>query len=585
MLPIAMLPIVFIGVISYVVSVNIMIDSTSNGTKNLQIQTTQTINYALQQVEVLMNAPLLSKQFMDTARTLIKVHSTDTSQSSEDMYRFLTQTLYDKPFIKGAFFLSLQGHTFGKSEIHTYTNTQLKQIRESTWGNRIEASKGTIQWDVSTQSHRLWDIPPGHIIVSRLLLDTYTLEPLGMYVILVSMNIISDQYKNLQFYNNSKFLVVSTEGMVISDSSNLWNNQHITSEPWYQNLTNRESNHIVAGVKGKQMLIIGTKIANTGWNLVSLIPYDELRKQATPIRTSTVVIVGISLMTILVFSLKYSTTIIRPVYQLITSMRKIESGQFTPIADVDSYTEITILARNYNSMVAYIQNLLQDVYESKIINQQIELRAVRSELKALQAQINPHFIYNTLECINLMAKSNGQQSISRMILSLAKILRINVNKGMEVIPIESELGMIAEYMFIQQCVYQDNIQFHVAVPDNVRKHPIVRFTLQPLIENSIRHGFADAEYKGVIGLCGCCEQDRIRLELTDNGVGMPESQLRQLNDQLQNIHIEESQPPAGYGILNVNSRIKLCFGNAYGLHYENIAPHGLKVFIDLPNKQ
>jgi two-component system sensor histidine kinase YesM len=577
-LPMVMIPILIVGVVSYLISLQIIINNATQGTKDLQIQTTQSIDYAIKQIEDMMDSPLYSDEFMDTVRNLQKDY---TSQSSRKMHSFLSQVYYAKKFIKGAMFLTLDGHFYSISEDQTITNIRLKEILKSQWAQRIMQKVGQVEWDITEKTADLWNLPPGYIICSRLIRDTNTLEPMGFYVIILKPEILSNQYQNLSFVNNSQLLVLSDKGKVISDSKNLLNNTYVTSESWYLNLLQNVEGSFDTNIKGEKTLIFSTKIKKTGWKLVSLISYHQLTKGADKIKNISIIVVLTSMIVTFLFSLRYTSNIIHPVYRLIECMRRVKDGKFAQITNVDSYNEIIILVDNYNLMVRHIQKLLKDVYEVQITKQQLEIKSVRSDLKALQAQINPHFIYNTLECINVMAKRNGQQEMSRMILSLAKILHINLSNGDEVIAIRNELELIKEYMFIQKSIYQDSFQFDVNIPSNLQDYLIVKFTLQPLLENIIQHGFPDVDYKGVISLKVYEEAHALKLELVDNGMGMSEDRMEQLNQQLKFIYTEDFRPSIGYGILNVNSRIKLYFGETYGLYYENIPSGGLKVSISL----
>jgi two-component system sensor histidine kinase YesM len=197
----------------------------------------------------------------------------------------------------------------------------------------------------------------------------------------------------------------------------------------------------------------------------------------------------------------------------------------------------------------------------------------------LQSQIQPHFLYNTLDCIHWQAKAEGNEEISVLVKALAQYYRLCLSKGKDVIRIEQEMEHVKNYLIIQNIRYDNIIECEINIDDNCRASLIPKITLQPLVENSIYHGIKVKEgKKGVIKITCQKKGDEVIITVEDNGTGMTEEQINEMNQS-----ISQYDKDFGYGIQNVNKRIEILFGREYGLHYEKNNLGGVTVVIHLPN--
>lgn len=234
-------------------------------------------------------------------------------------------------------------------------------------------------------------------------------------------------------------------------------------------------------------------------------------------------------------------------------------------------TEFNEMARSFNIMVKNVDHLMQKIKEEQIQMQKMEL-------SALQAQIKPHFLYNTLECIHMQAVLDGNREISRLVLALASYYRLCLSRGQDVVTLKQELKHIENYLIIQNVRYRDIIHLHQEIPQEYQEIPILKMTLQPLIENCIYHGIKVKEGNtGDIFLTIRREGRCAVLSVSDNGAGMEEDEIDKLN---QSIQIPEAQN--GYGVRNVNQRIKIYFGEEYGLFYKKSKEQGVTAEIRIP---
>ena len=276
----------------------------------------------------------------------------------------------------------------------------------------------------------------------------------------------------------------------------------------------------------------------------------------------------------LLFSRFMARSITLPIQKLRDSMEKVQEGDFS-ISDVvvDSDNEIGSLTKSFDVMTHRIQELMeQNVYEQE--------QKRKSELKALQSQINPHFLYNTLESITWMVEANRNTDAVFMISELAKLLRISLSKGRTVIRIADEIQHSTSYMNIQKVRYKERFATEFIIDEEINDYCTVKLIVQPILENAIYYGVGnmDEDDGGKITVRGEKKGDDIYISVEDNGMGMTEEVAR-------NILVDNNKVPkhgSGVGVINVHSRIKLMFGSEYGLKVYSEPDEGTKVVIHIP---
>ena len=268
-----------------------------------------------------------------------------------------------------------------------------------------------------------------------------------------------------------------------------------------------------------------------------------------------------------------SKTITDPIYRLANTMDNYTGGENIELT-IPSNNEIGVLYRSFNRMINTIHNLILDVntlYEKQKI----------SELKALQAQINPHFLYNTLDSINWMAKKYKANDISLLATSLGNFFRRSLNHGRDFTTIKNELEQIKSYVYIQKVRFKDTFDLYISVDDDILTYSIVKLTLQPLVENCIIHGFEDIDYKGIIEITGYRKENKIILQVIDNGCG---TDTEKLNKQVQR-EFNPQEPIEKYGLHTVNQRIKLYFNQTCGLYFETNEDGGVTATVTIEVKE
>jgi two-component system sensor histidine kinase YesM len=243
----------------------------------------------------------------------------------------------------------------------------------------------------------------------------------------------------------------------------------------------------------------------------------------------------------------------------------------------DNVDEITELGMSFNIMIGKIKELL----DSKIQEQE---NLKKAELRALQAQINPHFLYNTLDTIIWMAESKKTDQVVKIVSALSKFFRISLSKGMDWITIGEEVERIRSYLIIQKMRYRDILDFNIEVDKEVTEHTILKLILQPLVENALYHGIKNKRKGGTINVRARMKgENEILLEVEDDGIGFTPEKLAQLRSELEDdsgsIKLE-----SGFGLDNVNKRIKLYYGKPYGLSVQSQYASGTCVTLVIPAK-
>ena len=275
---------------------------------------------------------------------------------------------------------------------------------------------------------------------------------------------------------------------------------------------------------------------------------------------------------ILFFSYYIPLSITRPIRKLSEVTDQVAKGDLSVRFDARSGVEVNRLSDSLNTMIDKINELLEQV-----TTEQIRLR--KAEFELLQTQINPHFLYNTLDTIIWLAEAGKQREVVGMVGSLSEFFRASLNQGKDIISIREELQHVKSYLEIQQVRYQDILKYEIQVPGELDKYLIPKITIQPIVENALYHGIKNKRGLGRIRVSGKEEEGGFAIQVEDNGIGINEERLRQVRDKIQYRTPAENDI---YGLYNVNERIRLNFGEKFGISIESVYGEGTVVSIHLP---
>lgn len=338
-----------------------------------------------------------------------------------------------------------------------------------------------------------------------------------------------------------------------------------TEAAGYEDTTVKENFH------GEKRLVTVKTISYTGWKLISVVPMKSFSMGMTGMRNLVVLLVSLTVLAVVILNQMVSARISKPLRRLNDSVKEWEAGNMNPDIYIGGSMEVEHLGKTLRSTVAQIRQLMDD-----IVVEQEEKR--KSELDALQSQINPHFLYNTLDSIVWMITGERYDDAVFMITQLASLFRISLSKGKTVIKIEDEVKHARNYMNIQKIRYKNSFEVDFQIEEDILDGCIVKLVLQPLLENAIYYGMEFMDGEGEIHVRGYRKDKDVYLEVEDNGLGMPEEEAAELLNGKERPHKHGS----GVGLVNVHSRLKLRFGEAYGLVIHSCPDEGMMVQIHIP---
>jgi two-component system sensor histidine kinase YesM len=446
--------------------------------------------------------------------------------------------------------------------IHSKWFRQAKNQSGMFWGKRIENyTQITRDKFVVPQCRVIKNFNNGRI--------------LGYIVGLYSQDVFIDRYKNLLNSHSGKVYLITKWGNVISTNQSGKVAANLSNEPFFKKMINCSVPFFEEIIDGSMNIITYKKSLETGWILVEIQPVTQIQKQKTIIkRTIILLIVGVIFMC-LFLAIFLSYNLARPIKMLVLQVNEISQGNFDNEFNLNINNEIEVLSRSINKMKADISNLLQEG-----IQKEREKKIIA--IKMFQSQINPHFLYNTLNSIKLMARLQGAKGIESVTVSLGRILKSALSGVNEKITLHEEIGIIDDYIAIQNRIRCHNyIQFSKQIIDeSILDCMVLKFILQPLVENAIIHGIQPKNGIGKIVLSVVRKDDKLVIEIFDDGVGIKEEKIKAIEEKmnLNNAFFAEQ----GIGINNVNQRIKLVYGEGFGISFKSLAGQYTKVIIILP---
>ena len=448
---------------------------------------------------------------------------------------------------------------------HDTTIAPIEEIKDRPFYNSA-AESTKIQWFVDEDSRTL--------VSAR---KMSTLDQLGilgiMYIDVDYDSMMSSFTSGLE--QNCGMVVLDADGKVICSSDTFENNNtryRLNSKKLLSLIDRAEWDNDTCG-NTDGYSVVKKESSVTGWTVYVYEPRKLVLRSANSMITMIVVAFVVAVAGAAAASIFTSGFIARRINKLKNSMAKVENGDFDAVINTQDKDEIGDLIHSFNSMTTQIKNLITQVYEGRISQKE-------SEMRALRAQINPHFLYNSLSLINWKAIEYEQEDISEITLALSNYYRTSLNKGKNILSFEQELSNMQSYLKIQQIMHDNSFDVVINVSEEVMPCESLNLILQPLVENAIDHGIdLLTDRKGVITVEAKIQTDEEGKELvcvtvSDNGVGMDE-------ETAQNFLTVQSK---GYGARNVNDRIRLYYGESYHLEVQSIPDEGTTITIKFPAK-
>ena len=329
-----------------------------------------------------------------------------------------------------------------------------------------------------------------------------------------------------------------------------------------------ESKELMVGQERMALSVIENEA--TGWKIYTMVPYSDISAQVQSLNHSILLSIILCNLLILVCLLVVSLAITAPVKKLIEAMREVQQGNFDYRIDNKRSDEMGRLMETFNYMVFKIDMLIKEVYQEKLAQK-------NAELEALQSQINPHFLYNTLDTINWMLLEKKEYEISGIVVSLGEMMKYAISRSSRTVALREEIRHVSNYLLIQKERMEDKLEYEIDIPHQYESVQVPRLILQPLVENAIIHGI-ETGGKVSIRVYERVEDGGCWLEVSDNGAGMDEEQLKRLRDGTTEMRMDHRS----IGVENVNKRIRLYYGEEFGLTIESRLGEGTVIRFCIP---
>ncbi len=395
----------------------------------------------------------------------------------------------------------------------------------------------------------------------------------GVVFIDLNYNAIIDLCDQNSIGDKGYVFILDQDGNIVYHPSQ----QQLYNELQTENIDtvmNADSDIVVTGEGDDEKIYTLSHSETTGWTIVGCVNMAELLKDSREANNIYVMTAIVLVAIAMILSSFIARSITLPIQKLRDSMKKVQEGDFKA-ADVviPSQNEIGSLTTSFNAMTHRIEELMEEN-----VKEQEQKRKI--ELKALQSQINPHFLYNTLDSIIWMAEGKKYEDVVLMTASLARLLRQSISNEDETVLIGQEIQYVKSYLTIQKMRYKDKLEFEINVDPFINSVHIVKLVLQPIVENAIYHGLKYKESKGLLTVTGYQKNQNAVIEITDDGVGMDEETLNHIFEK-HKVNYRSN----GVGVYNVQKRLCMYYGKEYGLHYESEPGHGTTVTVTIPMEQ
>lgn len=537
--------------------------------KNFNITLSQQIYEKFNNISDVSKYPLIIPE-------IDKVHNILTSEESYNIedYNYLTylckMMLIQSESINGAFIYNLSGEGIFSSR--NTSNSIIKNAFEEKWFKDILSNDDAISFLPNINSSDIFqytNVDDTSLIgISRKIINLKNQEVTGILLMTIPiselLNILTKDlpYNNqiLSLYKSNGELILSTSSEINFDNYfNKLNSQNIT--PVIDSITNIDP-----------YVVTSNKIPLTNWVLLSAIPNSNVYTiNSLYIFSFVTNIIFCSILFIVLYRL-FIKRIFNPINYLIDNMDKSQTeSNLSSNISYDRNDEIGILVKSYNDMKNRISDLININYKNKIEQKELELRQ-------LQNQINPHFIYNTLESIHMMAEINDDDETSIMAEYFGSIIRYSMNRKINTVKLREELNIIDNYIYLQKIRFDQLFTIENLITEDVMECEIIKMIIQPLIENSIYHGLSECSSNGKIIIQGQKINNELLLTISDNGIGITPEMLKDLNDYIN----DKNNKFKGIALRNINRRLKLNYGEQYGLEIFSVLGKGTSMVLTLP---
>ncbi|WP_239615072.1 cache domain-containing sensor histidine kinase [Cohnella mopanensis] len=499
-----------------------------------------------------------------------------TWASSDDymkMKLYTSAQAYDRAEVRGIHFLSNSGILF--SNVDSMAVESVWDGRQDKWFGEVNRSDGA------------WMLIPPHvptyysvhsnepyITVARMIREPNTLKRLGYILIDIKLDAFRNILSNLNFEQDANLIIMDSQQRLLFERKS-GSDISVYDDLLQHNQLQKYGSNQKIELGNQHYLYVQHHSDYSGLSIISLTPINVIQKESRELWKYTLgfAVLCLAIVTILAVTISYRMT--RPLIELKKKMVGVEQGDFNKRVSTFSNDEFGQLGRGFNKMMEEINRLFNEVFI-------LGIREKEAELSALQSQINPHFIYNTLESISMMAIRNNNAEVSDMVSALGKLLRYTIDKVDRQIPLKEEVRFVQSYVQIQQLRYGERLRVQYEIDEDLFDISIPKLILQPLVENALYHGIDGMEHGGTIWISALRFENELLITVRDDGKGLTETEIEQLNSKIRTQPSYQSwrrEGEHGLGLSNIAQRIMLTYGENGDLSIDGSLGQGLAVTI------
>ena len=518
----------------YRVSLDQQIIQAVNSNMQLLDKQSMLLNANTQDLEDLFKTPITSQFY--SARGKISTLLTTQLQLNDNLDGVALLTLDGIPY--------LSWNRYGNS-LNNYNSSA------DEWFQQALELKGRPLIRVNHSNLFHYDTTQSLVSISRVLYSG-SRQPLGVVVVYQPLQYIVDLLNPESLLEEEILLLIDQDGQII------WSGNTNENIDFNENYADTESGTAVVTINGTSVFRSISPPTGLGWRIISYLPLDRQFELTDLLLNINVLLLLVLILLSFTLSAVMAFIVTKPLKQLTQSFKQVGQGNLDALVDIKGSDEISVIGIAYNDMLMQTKNFIKERYEMNLL-------VTRAELEALQSQINPHFLFNTLHSIKAVIDSKDSLKAIQMVQVLADLLRYNLSKGQYQVSFAEDLEVTKKYLYLQQCRFGNNYLVDYDIDDAVLPLSILKLTLQPLVENAIQHGIESFAKNGKLHIIAKRLGEMFIIYIANTGNIIDEENMKQINERLAKPLTDSPLSQEQLGIFNVNRRIRLHYGEQYGL--------------------
>ncbi|WP_308635398.1 cache domain-containing sensor histidine kinase [Paenibacillus silvisoli] len=582
-------PLILLGIVSFLNSEHLLEKKYSEQTEITLKAVGGNIRYFFREIDQITDSSVTSATVQEALKS--------SRNSVDDASRLIAISQYEKNLGK----IMFQQHPalsmimlYGKdgTQFRSYRNdpTTFKKItydmlQQHAIYPEIKRLAGRPKWIGPYEQPELTGTGATLFTQLRVVLDVDTFNDSGLMVTQVKSDEIDNMLRDFTLsgeqQTQTRYLIINDEGLVMLDSSHQLEGKLTKSQTQLPLQKTARYASYRTMFDHQDSLVSAYNLDRSGWVLLSVKSWESLTSENIRFVQWIGGITLLCLIFAILFNIFFVSRVAKAIIRVVRKMRLVEQGMLdTRVPTSGGKDETVLLARSFNSMVETIGRLLSEVRTE-------QERKQRAEMMLMQAQIKPHFLFNTLESINALAAQNEGSKIMQMVRRLSILLRTSMHHS-ETINVRQEIDHVRSYLEIQKYRFEDVFSYELSIPDEALEYTILKLTLQPLVENSIQHGFEGLPHVGLISISVHLEDGSVIFTIADNGIGMNEEALKRINgltpelERDLDLNVAEQGERRGLGLRNVADRLRIHYGSPYGLMLCSQEGYGTTIRIKIP---